>query len=76
MSWEWCPKHQQMQWKSLYVDFIKLFHIEDNLILEGSLFISQPHFLNADPKFVESVFGLKANKNKHDYVLDFEPVCF
>ena len=36
-------------------------------------FVSQPHFLNADPKFNESIDGLEANENIHDFVLHFEP---
>lgn len=37
-------------------------------------FISQPHFLNADQKFLDSVNGLKPDLNKHDFILHFEPV--
>ena len=36
-------------------------------------FISQPHFLNADDKFVEAVQGLSPNNSKHDFVISFEP---
>lgn len=37
-------------------------------------FISQPHFLNADHKFVNSCYGLNPDENKHDFILHFEPV--
>lgn len=36
-------------------------------------FISQPHFLNAEQKFVDGVKGLKPDQNKHDFVIHFEP---
>jgi lysosome membrane protein 2 len=39
-----------------------------------SSFISQPHFLNAEDKFIEAVTGLNPNQDKHDFVIDFEPV--
>ncbi|CAF0919401.1 unnamed protein product [Brachionus calyciflorus] len=43
--------------------------------LDGvSSFISQPHFLNADLKFLEGVNGLNPDKNKHDFILHFEPI--
>jgi len=37
------------------------------------LFISKPHFLDADPIYSESVLGLSANREKHDTYLDIEP---
>lgn len=37
-------------------------------------FISQPHFLNADEKFVQAIDGLKPNKQIHDFLIHFEPV--
>ena len=45
-----------------------------NIIQGASGFISQPHFLNADEKFVKSVVGLKPDQSQHDYILHFEPV--
>ncbi|RNA35695.1 lysosome membrane 2-like [Brachionus plicatilis] len=36
-------------------------------------FISQPHFLNADPKFREGLSGLNPNQSIHDFLLHFEP---
>ena len=40
-----------------------------------SSFISQPHFLNADSKFVDAIDGMKPDKEKHDLNLFFQPVC-
>lgn len=39
-----------------------------------SSFISQPHFLNADPLFLNMVDGLKPDEEKHDLTLQFVPV--
>ncbi len=36
-------------------------------------FISQPHFLNADEKFSESLNGIKSDVEKHDTSIYFEP---
>ncbi len=40
-----------------------------------SFYISQPHFLNADQKFIDSLRGVKPNQTLHDLVFHFEPVC-
>lgn len=37
-------------------------------------FVSQPHFLNADQRIIDSVSGLAPNSDEHDFVLHFEPV--
>ena len=37
-------------------------------------FYSLPHFLNADKTFTASVDGLKPDENKHDFILNLEPV--
>jgi hypothetical protein len=37
------------------------------------LFISKPHFLDADPSLVASVVGLSPNRAIHDTYLDIEP---
>jgi lysosome membrane protein 2 len=37
-------------------------------------FVTQPHFLNADDKFLEAIDGLKPNEDVHDFVIHFEPV--
>jgi hypothetical protein len=44
------------------------------MIIGVSGYISQPHFLNADKKFVNSYYGLKPDENLHDFILNFEPV--
>ena len=36
-------------------------------------FLSQPHFLNAEDKILNSVIGMKPNKLIHDTILHFEP---
>ncbi|CAF0832095.1 unnamed protein product [Brachionus calyciflorus] len=36
-------------------------------------FVSQPHFLNADDKFVNDLKGLQPDNNLHDFVIHFEP---
>ena len=36
-------------------------------------FISQPHFLNADQMFSESIDGMKENEENHKTALYFEP---
>ncbi|XP_036615403.1 scavenger receptor class B member 1 isoform X2 [Trichosurus vulpecula] len=38
------------------------------------LFLSHPHFYNADPDLVESVIGLHPNKDQHSLFLDVHPV--
>lgn len=38
------------------------------------MFISLPHFLNADKKLVTKVSGLNPDKEKHDYILSIEPL--
>lgn len=37
-------------------------------------FISQPHFLNADKKFIQAIDGLLPSKDIHDFLIHFEPV--
>ena len=37
-------------------------------------FVSQPHFLNADQKFVDALIGMNPNEDIHDFVIAFEPV--
>ena len=39
-------------------------------------YISMPHFLNADQKFVKSVNGLEPNQDLHNFLINFEPVGF
>ena len=38
------------------------------------MFASKPHFLDADPAFLNNVTGLSPNREKHDSYLDVEPV--
>lgn len=37
------------------------------------VFMSYPHFFNADPLFVNQVEGLKPNKNDHEFYMTLEP---
>jgi hypothetical protein len=41
-----------------------------------NLFLSQPHFLNADKKFPNAIDGMTPNITLHDYIFKFEPVIF
>ena len=48
---------------------------QKRLIYKGiSVFLSQPHFLNADSKFLDSISGLEPKDFVHDSILSFEPV--
>ncbi len=38
------------------------------------MFISNPHFLNADKDILNTVDGLKPDPEKHETYLDIEPV--
>ena len=38
------------------------------------VFMSFPHFYNADPFYHEQVDGMKPNKDKHQFSISFEPV--
>ncbi|CAF1070688.1 unnamed protein product [Rotaria magnacalcarata] len=37
-------------------------------------FISSPHFFQADEKFRQDVHGMQPNKNKHAFIMSFDPV--
>ncbi|ETE56918.1 hypothetical protein L345_17370 [Ophiophagus hannah] len=41
--------------------------------LNAPIFISQPHFLNADPVLLDMVDGLHPNKEDHDMFVDIHP---
>ena len=43
-------------------------------VLGSSVFLSQPHFLNADEKFKNDVIGLNPNLEKHSSYISYEPV--
>lgn len=37
-------------------------------------FISSPHYFQADEKFREDVHGMNPDKNKHEFIMSFDPV--
>jgi hypothetical protein len=39
----------------------------------GNTFISMPHFLNAEEKFLQAVDGLSPDESRHDFLMKFEP---
>lgn len=41
---------------------------------DAPMFISSPHFFNADPSLLESVGGLNPNENEHGTLLEMNPV--
>ncbi|XP_026571978.1 scavenger receptor class B member 1 isoform X2 [Pseudonaja textilis] len=42
--------------------------------LNAPIFISQPHFLNADPALLDTVVGLHPNEKDHDLFVDIHPL--
>ncbi|XP_013928636.1 PREDICTED: scavenger receptor class B member 1 [Thamnophis sirtalis] len=42
--------------------------------LNAPIFISQPHFLNADPALLDTVDGLHPNEKDHDLFVDIHPL--
>jgi hypothetical protein len=40
----------------------------------SSSYLSQPHFLNADKKFLNAISGLKPNEKAHESVFNFQPI--
>lgn len=43
-------------------------------LLDAPLFLSHPHFYNADPVLAEAVLGLHPNQEEHSLFLDVHPV--
>lgn len=37
------------------------------------VFVSYPHFYNADPSYVDAVEGIKPDKDRHEMVIILEP---
>lgn len=44
------------------------------LILDAPVFISHPHFYNADPTLLQTVNGLSPNEHDHGLFIDIHPV--
>lgn len=42
--------------------------------LDAPVFMSHPHFLNADPELLETVDGLHPNEEKHGLFVDLHSV--
>lgn len=40
------------------------------------VFMSFPHFFNADPFYHDQVDGMKPDKEKHQFFMSFEPVTY
>lgn len=40
------------------------------------VFMSFPHFYNADPFYSQQVDGMKPDKNKHEFFVALEPVKY
>jgi hypothetical protein len=49
-------------------------HNIGKLTSNSPTYLSLPHFLNAEQKFVDGVGGLAPDENKHDFTLHLEPV--
>ena len=49
-------------------------HNIGKLTANSPTYLSLPHFLNADQKFLNAVSGLKPDEEKHDFTLHVEPV--
>ena len=51
-----------------------LFYLGPTQPKEIPVYGSKPHFLDGDPKLLESVIGLKPDREKHDTITDIEPI--
>ena len=51
-----------------------MFYLGSTQIRELPVYGSKPHFLDGDPLLLESVQGLQPVREKHDIVLDVEPI--
>ena len=63
-----------MLWRYLIFFFIFKLNIKLQLNQGSPSYISQPHFLNADEKFVNNIIGMEPNNTLHDFILHLEPV--
>ena len=51
-----------------------MFYIGPTQVQIIPVYGSKPHFLDGDPRLLESVIGLKPDREKHDTVIDVEPI--
>ena len=58
----------------LLLSILILNFLPINYLKGISIFLSLPHFLNADHKFIQNVEGMRPEQEKHDHVMHFEPV--
>jgi hypothetical protein len=66
-----------MLWRYVHVKIKTIITYYFSFTFSGAPgYISMPHFLNADEKFVKSVNGLEPDKNLHNFLINFEPVGF
>lgn len=49
-------------------------HCLGRMIAGAPTYISLPHFLNADQKFINGINGLEQDVDKHDFTLNLEPI--
>ena len=59
----------------IYIWF-KILKKKSIQIKDLSGFISQPHFLHAEQKFIDAIDGMRPNQRKHETILHFEPVDY
>lgn len=58
----------------LHLDSGDLYRERFFLDLDSPVFISHPHFYNADPDLLNSVYGLSPNEVDHGLFIDIHPV--
>lgn len=46
------------------------------ILIDAPVYLSFPHFYNADPKLLEDVEGLSPDQEKHETFLKIQPVSF
>lgn len=47
-----------------------------NPCLKAPMYVSMPHFLDADPALLQNVKGLNPDVNEHGIEIDYEPVGY
>jgi hypothetical protein len=57
-----------------FISFFNAIYFISGIFIDISGYASQPHFLNADQKYLKAVIGLRPNESIHESVLHYEPV--